>query len=163
MDGGSSAPILSPRPLRAVRVQISAIMDHADRPSGLERTSRAASERCRFGEIIRQKRLAKGLSLRRFAQLVGVSPTYISQVEQGHFDPPTAERAERMAVILGESADALIALAGRLPHDLSGIICERPLELAAFLRESSGLTREQLQSLVDHARRLRESNRSGQP
>lgn len=138
-------------------------MDHAPRPSGPERPPRAAPDRRRFGELVRQKRLAKGLSLRRFAQLVGVSPTYVSQVEQGNFDPPTAERAERMAVILGESADALIALAGRMPHDLSGIICERPLELAAFLRESSGLTREQLQSLVEQARRLSESNRRSQP
>lgn len=138
-------------------------MDHAPRPSGHERPPRAAPDRRRFGELVRQKRLAKGLSLRRFAQLVGVSPTYVSQVEQGNFDPPTAERAERMAVILGESADALIALAGRMPHDLSGIICERPLELAAFLRESSGLTREQLQSLVEQARRLNESNRRSQP
>lgn len=46
----------------------------------------------RFGQFLRSKRLAKGFSLRRFAELVGVSPTYLSQVEQANCDPPTAER-----------------------------------------------------------------------
>ena len=54
-----------------------------------------------FGETLREKRLEKGFSLRKFAQLVGVSPTYLSQVEQGNVDPPTADRVKRMAELLG--------------------------------------------------------------
>lgn len=112
-----------------------------------------------FGEVIRRKRLNKGLGLRRFARLVGVSPTYVSQVEQGNVDPPTAERVERMAQLLDEPADALIALAGRMPQDLPAIIRSQPLELAAFLREARGLTREQLRGLVEQAKRLNAENR----
>jgi len=107
-----------------------------------------------FGALIREKRLAKGLSLRRFAQLVGISPTYVSQIETGNFDPPTAERVQRMAEILGESADVLAALAGRVPEDLPAIIRSRPIEMATFLREARRLTPEQLQHLIDQARRL---------
>lgn len=29
-----------------------------------------------FGQMLREKRIAKGFSLRKFAELVGVSPTY---------------------------------------------------------------------------------------
>jgi transcriptional regulator with XRE-family HTH domain len=80
----------------------------------------------RLGRLLRSKRLAKGLSLRRFAELVGVSPTYLSQVEQGNCDPPTAERVGRMAEILSENADELTALAGRVPEDLPTIIQRQP-------------------------------------
>ncbi len=45
-----------------------------------------------FGQLLREKRVAKGFSLRKFATLVDVSPTYISQVEQDNIDPPTADR-----------------------------------------------------------------------
>lgn len=43
-----------------------------------------------FGQRLRERRIAKGYSLRKFAELVGVSPTYLSRVEQGNVDPPTA-------------------------------------------------------------------------
>ena len=39
-----------------------------------------------FGQHLREKRVAKGFSLRKFATLVEVSPTYISQVEQDNID-----------------------------------------------------------------------------
>ena len=58
-----------------------------------------------FGQELRAKRIAKGFSLRKFAKLVDVSPTYLSQVEQENVDPPTAERVTRMAELLDENAD----------------------------------------------------------
>lgn len=118
----------------------------------------AASEESRFGATLRHKRQCKGLGLRRFAQLVGVSPTYISLIERGHVDPPTAQRVARMAQLLDEPADALIALAGRIPEDLVGILCARP-DLATLLREVRGLTRTQLDMLLAEVRRHDEENR----
>ena len=109
-----------------------------------------------FGQALREKRLEKGHGLRKFAELVGVSPTYLSQVEQGNVDPPTAERVQRMAEILGENADEWIALAGRLPQDLPGIIQQRPTEMPELLREAKGLTVEQLRKLTEQARKLKE-------
>ncbi len=123
---------------------------------------RARTDSLHFGAVVRHKRLAKGLGLRRFAQLVGVSPTYVSLVEQGKADPPTADRARRMAELLDEPADALITLAGRMPDDLQGIIRAQPLELSAFLREAPGLTRGQLQRLVEQARQWNAENRRPQ-
>ena len=109
-----------------------------------------------FGPTLRDKRLAKGHSLRKFADLVGVSPTYLSQVEQGNVDPPTAERVQRMAETLGENADELIALAGRVPEDLPKIIQKQPTQMPELLREAKGLSAEQLQALIDQARKLKE-------
>jgi len=118
-----------------------------------------ASRKPGFGDIIREKRLAKGLSLRRFAQLVGVSPTYMSQVEQGNFTPPTAERVRKMAEILGENADELIALAGRMPADLPEIIRTQPTCMPELLREAHGLSAEQIRRLTEQARKLKKKDR----
>lgn len=108
-----------------------------------------------FGEYVREKRVQKGLSLRRFAELVELSPTYISQVENGVQSPPTADRAKVMAVVLGEPEDVLVVLAGRVPDDISEILLEQPEEMAAFIRETKGLSPEQLIGLTEEVRRLK--------
>lgn len=109
-----------------------------------------------FGEVLREKRLEKGFSLRKFAAEVGVSPTYLSQVEQGNVQPPTADRVKRMAELLGENPDLWIALAGRVPEDLPGIIQKQPTEMPELLREASGLTAEQLRKLREQAKKMKE-------
>jgi transcriptional regulator with XRE-family HTH domain len=108
-----------------------------------------------FGETLRERRLAKGFSLRRFAAEVGVSPTYLSQVEQGNVDPPTAERVHRMAELLGENPDEWIALAGRVPEDLPEIIQDVPTEVPDLLRSVKGLTPEQIRKLRESAERMK--------
>ena len=110
-----------------------------------------------FRQMLRAKRLEKGFSLRKFAELVGISPTYLSQVEQGKIEkPPTAERVKKMAELLGENPDEWIGLAGRVPEDLSEIIQNQPTEMPELLREASSLSSEQLQRLRRHLRRLKE-------
>lgn len=108
-----------------------------------------------FGQALREMRLAKKLSLRKFAELVGISPTYLSQVEQENVDPPTAERVQRMAELLGENADELISLAGRVPEDVPGIIHRQPTEMPQLLREASGLSADQLRQLREQIRRIK--------
>jgi len=109
-----------------------------------------------FGRLLRAKRIAKGYSLRKFTQLVDVSPTYLSQVEQGNVQPPTADRVKRMAELLGENPDEWIALAGWVPEDLPEIIQSHPRQIPELLREAGGLTAEQLERLREAARRTKE-------
>ncbi len=109
-----------------------------------------------FGDVLRERRLAKGYSLRKFAELVDISPTYLSLVEKNKVEkPPTAERVKRMAELLGENPDEMIALAGRVPGDLSEIIQSQPTQMPELLREASGLTSEQLKKLTDQARKFK--------
>lgn len=115
-----------------------------------------------FGEMLREKRLEKGFSLRKFAQLVGVSPTYLSQVEQGNVDPPTADRVKRMAELLGENADELIALAGRVPEDLPEIIHEQSIAVPDLLRAVRGLTADQLGRLREDAQRMHKEGKGNE-
>lgn len=70
--------------------------------------------------------------------------------------PPTADRVQRMAEILGENPDEWIALAGRVPEDLSEIIQRQPTEMPGLLREASGLTADQLRQLREQLRKIKE-------
>ncbi len=108
-----------------------------------------------FGAFVRDKRVAKGYSLRRFAELLGLSPTYLSHVEQGKVvSPPTSDRVRKMAELLGESPDELIAMAGRVPDDLPKIIQSQPEAMPALLRAAKGLTPEQMKKLLDQANKM---------
>jgi HTH-type transcriptional regulator, competence development regulator len=100
--------------------------------------------------------VASGYTVRKFAELISVSPAYLSQVEQGNVDAPTAERVKQMAKLLGEKSDEWIALAGRVPDDLAEIIQRDPTEFSELLREASGLTGARLRQLRQHARKLNE-------
>jgi len=111
-----------------------------------------------FGEILREKRMEKGYSLRKFAQMVKVSPTYLSQVEQNNVAPPTADRVKRMAEILGENVDDWTSLAGRLTEDLPGIIRKEP-EIPNLLRAMRGLTPDQLRKLRADAERMKKEGK----
>lgn len=113
-------------------------------------------KRVSFGKTLRDKRIEKDFSLRRFAELVGVSPTYLSQVEQGNVDPPTAERVKKMADLLEENPDEWIALAGRVPEDLPEIIQQQPIEMPELLRDARGLTADQLRQVRQGIRKLKE-------
>lgn len=107
-----------------------------------------------FGKVLRKMRVEKGFTLRRFAEMVGISPTYLSQVEQDNTDPPTAERVMRMAELLGENSDEWIGLAGRVPDDIPGILQSQPTALPELLREVKGMTPEQLQQLRKQAQKI---------
>jgi HTH-type transcriptional regulator, competence development regulator len=112
-----------------------------------------------FGEVLRDRRVAKGYSLRKFAELIGVSPTYLSQVEQGKVEaPPTVERVQRMAELLGENPDEFMAMAGRVPGDLPKIIQKQPTQMPELMREASGLTPEQLRKLTEQARKFKDKD-----
>ena len=101
-----------------------------------------------FGAHIRQAREAlqagdKSYSLRQVAQRVGIEPAYLSKIERGVFAPPSEAVIVKLAELLGEDKDVLLALAGKLSSDLQQIIMQRPQLFAELLR--------QLREAPDHA------------
>lgn len=108
-----------------------------------------------FGKYLREKRTAKGYSLRRFAELLGVSPTYLSHVEQGKVDSPlTAKLAKRAAELLGENPDEFVVMAGRVPEDLARIIRSKPDSVPELLRATRALRADQVRELAQEAKRM---------
>jgi len=112
-----------------------------------------------FGDLLRATRIAKGYTLRKFAEMADMSPTYLSQVEQGKTDrPPTAERVRTMAELLGQNADEWTAIAGRIPDDLTDIITGEPQAMPELLRAAKGLTADELRKLTEQ---IREQQKDG--
>jgi len=112
-----------------------------------------ADPRKTFGDLLRATRVAKGHSLRKFAEMADMSPTYLSQVEQGKVErAPTAERVRTVAELLGQNADEWIALAGRVADDLTDIIKNEPQAMPALLRAVKGLTADELRELTEQIR-----------
>jgi HTH-type transcriptional regulator, competence development regulator len=113
----------------------------------------AKGKQKRFGATIREWREEKEIGLRRFAGLVGMSPTYLSKVERDEFPPPGEEKIKAIAKELGRDADELLALAGRVASDLEEIIQRKPREMATFLRAARGLTPKDIEQLTKQVER----------
>jgi transcriptional regulator with XRE-family HTH domain len=120
----------------------------------------------RFGKRIRELREAKkrtdpAFSLRRFAQALKMSATFISKMETGEFNPPKPANIKRMAELLGADPYELLQLAERADPELVEMIKEQPREMADFLRTARerGVTPEQLAGFTRtlQSRKRRES------
>lgn len=101
-----------------------------------------------FGGRVRKKRMDKQITLRKFAEMIGVSPTYVSQIERDEFKPPAEDKIREIAKVLGEDEDEMLALADKVAPDLPGIIHKHPKEVATFLRTAKGFSREDWQNLT---------------
>jgi transcriptional regulator with XRE-family HTH domain len=110
----------------------------------------------KFGEFVRRQRVAKEIGLREMAKMIGVSPTYLSKVERDEFAPPTEDKVKAIARIIGCDVDELLARAGRVASDLSDIIKRYPVELAALLRTTKGLTADDIARLARNARKAKD-------
>jgi len=101
-----------------------------------------------FGDHIRHAREAlregdKSFSLRQVANRIGIEPAYLSKIERNVFPPPSEEVILKLAEMLGQDGDILLAMAGKLSSDLQQIIMLRPTLFAEMIRE--------LKEAPDHA------------
>jgi transcriptional regulator with XRE-family HTH domain len=106
-----------------------------------------------FGEYIREARLAlqgedRTFSLRQVAGRIGVEPAYLSKIERGVFAPPSETAILKLAEVLGEDPDILLAMAGKLSSDLQSIILQRPKLFADLLRQLKEVPDQAILSVV---------------
>jgi transcriptional regulator with XRE-family HTH domain len=87
-----------------------------------------------FGDFLRERRCARGLSLRKTAEKVGVQSSYLSKVERGIKPPPSAQTIVKLAHVLDEDPGALLLLAGKIPDDYCDVINLSPQSIAELLR-----------------------------
>lgn len=113
-----------------------------------------------FGSYIRWLRQQRHqvddrYTIQQTAQRVGIGVTYLSRIERNDLPPPSEAVIERLAADLGEDADVLLALAGKLSSDLRETITRRPVLFAELIRNWGDLSDQEL------TKRLRKL-RSGQ-
>ncbi len=58
------------------------------------------SNRDKFGTFVRNRRTELGISLRDFAECLGITPAYLSDIERGNRKAPT-DHLEQIAILLG--------------------------------------------------------------
>lgn len=119
-----------------------------------------------FGELIRQEREKRKIgnpdfSLRKFAGRVGISPTFLSKVETGEFDPPKAEKVIKIANELGLDCNMLLAKAKKIDPELKRIVMQKQVELASFLRTADGMSEEQLRKMTEAAEKIKAEGNDG--
>jgi transcriptional regulator with XRE-family HTH domain len=118
--------------------------DPADHPSDNRSgaSSRPDSPAHDIGEFIREQRQLAEMSLRRLADLAGVSNPYLSQIERG-LRKPSAQILQQLAKALQVSAETMYVRAGMLDADSAA---EPTLESA--IRHAPELNEEQRKALL---------------
>lgn len=96
-----------------------------------------------IGQFIREQRTLAELSVRRLADLAGVSNPYLSQIERG-LRKPSAEILQQLAKALQVSAATMYVQAGMLDADAG----TAPAGLETAIRSAPELTEDQRKALL---------------
>jgi transcriptional regulator with XRE-family HTH domain len=115
-----------------------------------------------FGEFLRRQREYHELSMRQFAEMVGISNPYLSQIEHGHREP-SKRVLEAMARALELEAEKLYEQAGlhlSAAPDAENTDEEEPLVMRA-IKDDPSLTGRQRQALLEIYRSITGRNAKG--
>src|SRR5262245_32430458 len=91
-----------------------------------------------FGEALKAKRRAAGISQRDLAARIGLDFSYISKLENDRQPPPSSDTTSKIAAELGCPVEDLLAAARRLPSGVEQNISSAPAALR-FLQRASDL------------------------
>lgn len=107
-----------------------------------------------FGKTVRRLRLDNtDYSLREFARLLGVSASYLSDIEKDRRTPPSEDRIIKMAELLKADSNELLALAEKMPPEFYETFTKSDVytkKVPEFLRRASeqNLSEEQWDKLI---------------
>jgi transcriptional regulator with XRE-family HTH domain len=86
-----------------------------------------------FGKILKQSRLKARMGLREVAGRVGISPGYLSDLENEKVPPPSEKVILEMEAVLGVNKGELLKAASKVDPELSDYVAHEP-KAADFLR-----------------------------
>tara|TARA_R110002049_G_scaffold309189_1_gene518294 strand:- start:13088 stop:13450 length:363 start_codon:yes stop_codon:yes gene_type:complete len=106
----------------------------------------------RFGEVLRELRVAQDLGLRETASKVGISPAYLSRIERNKEKPPSAEIIKSLAKTLAADPDVLFRLSSSTDPELAELLNDQP-ELSQLLRtvKELKLSSDEIERLSEYA------------
>lgn len=110
-----------------------------------------------FGNYVREKRLAAKVNLRKLAEILGIAPAYMSDIENGHRYPPEKEKIAKIAETLNlskEETDHLFDLAaGNKKNSVSPdiadyIMTQEKSRVALRLARDSGAGEKEWEKII---------------
>ncbi len=110
----------------------------------------------RFGERIRELRKAKRLSLRQLAELVDVSHTYLSKVENQKLDfgeYPSEALIHKLAAELDGDENRLLLLAEKIPDDIKQMVLRSP----ELFHDLAKLNKKKLKAVAEFVQTMQET------
>tara|TARA_B110000014_G_C19790971_1_gene411019 strand:- start:91 stop:462 length:372 start_codon:yes stop_codon:yes gene_type:complete len=102
----------------------------------------------KIGELIREIRNEKGISLRKLAEIVGVSNVNILYIEKGKINT-SLPILKNIAKALNYNIDKLLAFADMVDDDIRNIINKKPVLITAFLRAAKNLNNNDWKILTE--------------
>jgi len=105
----------------------------------------------KLGDRLKKKRSLKKLGLRETANLVGISATYLSRIENNvETSPPSEEKIRKLSEILDDDFDELMRLADRVPTEVADLI-KSDANMPAFLRKArqENISAEELLKMIE--------------
>jgi len=102
----------------------------------------------KIGELIREIRNEKGISLRKLAEIVGVSNVNILYIEKGKINT-SLPVLKGIAKALNYNIDKLLSFANMIDDDIKAIINKRPVLITEFLRAAKNFTNNDWKILTE--------------
>ena len=102
----------------------------------------------KIGEIIREIRNKKGISLRRLAEIVNVSNVNILYLEKGKINT-SLPVLKGIAKALNYNIDKLLSFANMIDDDIKAIINKRPVLITNFLRATKNFNNNDWKVLTE--------------
>ena len=102
----------------------------------------------KIGELIREIRNEKGISLRKLADIVGVSNVNILYIEKGRINT-SLPVLKGIAKALNYNIDKLLSFANMIDDDIKAIINKRPVLITKFLRAAKNFTNNDWKILTE--------------
>ena len=123
-----------------------------------------------FGSFLREKRMARGLTLRGMAAKLNLSPVYMSNIENDRRAAPSQEYLERMALLLQldkPEREWMLDLAAkskqnRVSADLPDYIMDREIVRAALrTAKEADATDQEWQEFIDRITQRAKNSKEG--
>jgi PAS domain S-box-containing protein len=101
-----------------------------------------------FGQRLRELRKAKGITQRELADIVGVSFTYLSKIENSAMPPPRGKTIVALAHALDADSDELFGLSKKIPFEFSEQINPEVIRLIRSMKDGAQKPVYELMRLV---------------
>ncbi len=100
----------------------------------VQRSDVLVQERDHFGKLLREERIAQGMTVPELASVCGLTKDYLYKIERGDAAPPASERIIQISKAMGVNPDRVLSHANRISPDVEDAIMSKPDIICGIIR-----------------------------